>query len=124
MQNVILCIKIAFFFQKITKNYPATGGFALRPSSVMCLNYNALLLTTRLPIETFSHFKYWFKPSSLNEFLVTCQLQATASDLPFHNIFAPTNNFSFEVSGDVIPCDLWFGPLPQSKILSTSMMPC
>ena len=29
------------------------------------------------------------KPSPLNEFLVTCQQQATASDLPFYDIFAP-----------------------------------
>ena len=48
------------------------------------------------------------------------QHQATASDLPFCDIFAPTKNFSFEVSDDVITCDLWFEP-PQSKILATPM---
>ena len=53
-----------------------------------------------------------FKPSPLNEFLVTCQHQAKASDLPFYDIFAPTKKSSFEVSDDVIVCDLWFGPPP------------
>ena len=56
----------------------------------------------------------------MNEFLVTCQHQATAFDLPFYDIFAPTKNSCFEVSDDVIACDLRFGP-PQSKILATSM---
>ena len=45
-------------------------------------------------------------------FLVTCQHQATASDLSFYDIFAPTKNSSFEVSDDVIACDLWFAPPP------------
>ena len=56
----------------------------------------------------------------MNKFLVTCQHQATASDLPFHDIFASTKNSSLEASGDVIACDLRFGP-PQLKILATSM---
>ena len=30
----------------------------------------------------------------------------------FYDIFAHTKNSSFEVSDDVIACDLWFGPLP------------
>ena len=50
--------------------------------------------------------------SPLNEFLVTCQHQATAFDLPFYDIFAPTKNSSFELSDYVIACDLWFGPPP------------
>ena len=54
----------------------------------------------------------------MNEFLVTCQYRATASDLPLYDIFAPTKNSSFEVSDDVIACDL--AP-PQSKILATPM---
>ena len=48
-----------------------------------------------------------------------CQDKATASDLPFYDIFAPTKISSFEVSDDVIACDLWFGPPLQSKILAT-----
>ena len=76
------------------------------------LNYSTLLYSTRLPVLTFSHFNYWFKSSPLNEFLVTCQHQATAFDVPFYDIFAPTKNSCFEVSDDVIACDLRFGPPP------------
>ena len=53
-------------------------------------------------------------------------------DLPFYDIFAPTKNSSFEVSNDVIACDLWFGPFliknpgytyapPHYKILATRL---
>ena len=42
--------------------------------------------------------------------LVTCQHQATTSDLLFYDIFAPPKNSSFEVSDDDIACDLWFTP--------------
>ena len=76
------------------------------------LNHSTLLYSTRLPIQTFSHFNYWFKFSPLNEFLLTCQHQATAFDVQFYDIFAPTKNSFFEVSDDVIACDLRFGPLP------------
>ena len=51
--------------------------------------------------------------------LVKCQ-QATASDLPFYDIFAPQKVSFLKISDDVIVCDLWFAP-PQSKILATSM---
>ena len=61
------------------------------------------------------------KAFSLNEFLITYQHQATASDLPFYDVFASTKNFSFEFSDDVIAYELWFGP-PQSKILATPMV--
>ena len=47
----------------------------------------------------------------MNEFLATCQRQATASDLPFCDIS------SFQVSDDVIACDLWFGPPNQKSWL-------
>ena len=46
--------------------------------------------------------------------------QATASDLPFYDIFAPQKVTFSKISDDVIACDLWFGP-PQSKILATPM---
>ena len=46
--------------------------------------------------------------------------QATASDLPFYDIFAPQKVPFSKISDDVILCDLWFGP-PQSKILATPM---
>ena len=47
-----------------------------------------------------------------------CQHQATDSGLLFFDNFAPTKNSFFEVSDNLIACDLWFEP-PQSKILAT-----
>ena len=122
MRNVIQwCWNSFFSKKKITKNRPAAGGFAPRPPSIIRLNYSTHIYSTRLLIWTFLDFNNWFKLSLLNEFLVTCQHQATASDLPFYDIFAPTKNSCFEVSDDVIACDLWFG-FPQSKILATPMV--
>ena len=103
------------FFQKIMKNRLAARGFAPRPPSIIRLNYITLLCSTRLPIQTFSHFNYWFKPSPVNEFLVTCQHHATVSDLPFYDIFATHKNSSVEVSDHVIACDLWFEPPPTKN---------
>ena len=40
--------------------------------------------------------------------------QATASNLLFYDIFAPTKNSSFEVSDEVITCGL--GPTPHQKL--------
>ena len=57
------------------------------------------------------------KPSPLNEFLVKSQHQAMTSNLLFYDIFAPTKNSSFEVTDDVIACDLWFGPPNQKSWL-------
>ena len=48
------------FFQKITKNRPAAGGFAAKPWPVIPFNFSTLLYSTRLPIQTFSHIDYWF----------------------------------------------------------------
>ena len=68
-----------------------------------------------------SHFRlfriltFGLGPPPENEFLVTYQHQATASDLPFYDIFAPTKNSSFEVSDDVNACDL--GPPSQKSWL-------
>ena len=47
--------------------------------------------------------------------------QATASDLPFYDIFAQQKITFSKICDDVIACDLWFGP-PQSKILATPML--
>ena len=83
------------------------------------------LLTSLLKhISQFRHFRILTRllvlALSLNWFLVTCQHQATTSDLPFYDIFAPAKNSSFKVSDDVIARGLWFAP-PQSKILATPM---
>ena len=41
-------------------------------------------------------------------------LQATASDLPFYNIFAPQKVPFLKMFDDVIAYDVWFGP-PNQK---------
>ena len=46
--------------------------------------------------------------------LVKCQ-RATASDLPFYDIFAPQKVPFLKISDDVIACHLWFGPPPPIK---------
>ena len=46
--------------------------------------------------------------------------QATASDLPFKDIFV-TQKVLSKISDDVIASDSWFIPPPQSKILATPM---
>ena len=51
----------------------------------------------------------------LEEVPVTYQHLATASDLTFFDFFAPTKNSFFEVSDDVIACNLWFGPSLNQK---------
>ena len=50
-----------------------------------------------------------------------CQTQATASDLLIYNTFVLQKASLSTIYGDVIACDLWFGPPPQSKILATPM---
>ena len=94
------------FFQKVMKN---------RPQTPVCdtfeFQYTSLLNTS----PNFGHFHILtigLKPPLQNEFVVTRQHQVTASDLPVYDIFAPQKNSSFELSDDVIVCDLWFGPSP------------
>ena len=100
----------------------ASGGWGLRPqtpvNNTFELQYTSLLNTS----ANFYILTLGFSPPPLNEFLLTCQHQATAFDLPSCDIFASAKNSSFEVSDDVIACDLRFGP-PQSKILATPMVP-
>ena len=45
------------------------------------------------------------------------------SDLLFCDIFALQKVLFLKTSDDVIACDLWLGPPPQSKILATPMIP-
>ena len=52
-----------------------------------------------------------FSPSPFTKILAKCH-QATASDLPFYDIFAPQKITFSKISDDVIACDLWFGPPP------------
>ena len=97
----------------------ASAGWGLSPQTPVNNTFElqcTSLLNTLLSIYIFLHFNCWFKPSPLNEFLVTCQHQDMASNLPFYDIFAPTKNSSFEYSDDVIACDLGFGPPPIKNL--------
>ena len=58
-------------------------------------------------------------PSPFTKVLIKCQ-QATASDPPFYDSFAPWKLSLLKIFDDVIAGDLWFGP-PQSKILATPL---
>ena len=53
-------------------------------------------------------------PSPFTKILAKCH-QATASDLPFYDIFAPQKITFSKISDDVIGCDLWFGSPPNQK---------
>ena len=120
-------IKIAFFPKNYEKSPKGLGlspqtpiasdGWGLRPQtpSVIRLNYSTLLYSTHVP--QFRHYGILTigLSLSLNEFLVTCQHQATAFGLPFYDTFAPTKNFYFEVSDDVVACDFWFAPSPPNQ---------
>ena len=128
-------IKIASFSKKLRKIAQRLGALSPNPHNLRrlgapppdpCLWYVWITVhfftQALLSISTFSHFNYWFKPSPLKEFLVTCQHEAsTASDLPFYDILAPTKNSSFEVSDESLHVICGLGPPPQSKILATPM---
>ena len=77
------------------------------------------LLNTSSKSDFYTFQQLVFAPSPFTKILAKCH-QATASDLPFYDIFAPQKDTFSKISDDVIACDLWFGP-PQSKILATPM---
>ena len=129
MRNVIQWDLNSFFFQKLTKiaqrlgALPQTpiaiGGWGLCPQTPVSdtFEYTSLLnLSSKLDFYTFQRLV--FAPS-LYQNQAKCH-QATASDLPFYDIFAPQKITFSKISDDVIACDFWFGP-PQSKILATPM---
>ena len=123
----------SFFFPKTYKNRPAAeglcpqtpiaiSGWGLCPQTTVSdtFEYSSLLNTSsKLDFYTFQQlvFALFF-----TKILAKCH-QATASDLPFYDIFAPQKITFSKISDDVIACDLWFGPPPQSKILATPMPP-
>ena len=83
-----MIIKIAFF-QKLRKIAQRTGGSA--PQTLFCDTFELQYTSLLKHVSQFKHFRNLTigLKLSLNEFLVTCQHQATASDLPFYDIFAP-----------------------------------
>ena len=62
-------------------------------------------------LNVYKFYLLVFAPSPFIKILVKCH-QAAASDLPFHDIFAPQKVPFSKISDDVIACDLWFGPPP------------
>ena len=112
--------KIAFFSKNLQKSPSgwelcpqtpiASGGWGLRPQTPVCdtFEYTSLLNTSPnldLHILTITF------ALSITKILVKSQ-RATASDLPFYDIFAPQKVPFLKISDDVIACDLWFGPPP------------
>ena len=119
-------IKTAFFFQKIIKNRPTTGGFAPRPpkllasggpapkpSSVIHLNYTSFIST--FPKLDICIFQQLVKTLFLCKILVTCKQATTILDLPSYDIFVPQKLLLWKNFDDVISCDLWFRPPPTKK---------
>ena len=87
------------------------------------IRLSALAHLTPLLSYTFALFNHYFSLSPFTKILVKCQ-KATASDLPLYDIFALQKVPFLKITDDVIACDLWFGPPPQSKILATPMEVC
>ena len=75
-------------------------------------NRPAMIRLSYSPSQTFPRFKFWFKPSPFNQFLVKSQ---TSTRL-LTDIFAPQKVPLSKISHVVIACDLWLGP-PPIKIL-------
>ena len=130
MRNVIQWDLNSFFFQKLTKIAQRLGALPPDPRSHRRLGalphtpvsdtfeYTSLLNTSsKLDFYTFQQLVFAL---SFTKILAKCH-QATASDLPLYDIFAPQKITFSKISDDVIACDLWFGP-PQSKILATPML--
>ena len=68
-------------------------------------------MSSKLDFYTFQQLVFAL---SLYQILAKCH-QATASDLPFYDIFAPQKITFSKISDDVIACDLWFGPPPPNQ---------
>ena len=60
--------------------------------------------------------------NSFSKILVNCQQQALDLDLPFYDIFAPQKVPFLKISDDIIACNLWFGPSPQSQTVAMPMV--
>ena len=84
------------------------NGWGRNPQTPVCDTFELQSTSLLKHVSQFRHFRILTIGLSplLNEFLVTCHHQATASDLTFSDIFALTKNSSFEVFDDVIVCDL------------------
>ena len=87
------------FFQKITKNNPVAGGFALRPASVIRLSYTSLLTH----VFYFGHFRSL--TIGLNPTFHFANTQLNAKLRPWLNIVPQKVPLS-KISDHDIACDL------------------
>ena len=121
MRNVIRWDLNRFFSKNLQKSSNgwglcpqtpiATGGWGLCPHTPVSdtFEYTSLLnMSSKLDFYTFQQLVFAL---SLYQILAKCH-QATASDLPFYDIFAPQKITFSKISDDVIACDLWFGSPP------------
>ena len=93
MRNVIQWHQNSFFFKKIPKNRPATGGSVPRSPSVIRLN--KLVYLHKSPNVDIFIFHFWFKPSPFRKLSVKCQTRPRL--LIFHSTISLSNkNSSFE----------------------------
>ena len=124
----------AAFFSKNYENRPAAGGFAPDPHSLRRLGAQPpdprqwyISNTVHFFTQHVFQFRHFYiltiglSPPSLNEIPVTCQHQATASDLPFCNIFAPTKTSLSKFLMTSLHVICGSAPLPRIKILATPM---
>ena len=75
-----------------------------------------LVYSTHLPIQTFSLFNFWFKPSSSSKIPLKRQTLATASDLPFCDFFVTQKipPRKFPMTSLHATCGLCPAPNPKS----------
>ena len=109
--------KIAFFSKKYEK---LPSGCGLCPQTLVCDTFELQYTCLLKHVSQFTHFRTLsIGLSPLLEGVPSCEsTPGHGFWSSFCDIFASTKNFSFEVSDDVIACDLWFEP-PQSNILAT-----
>ena len=129
MRNVIQWDLNSFFSKNLQKSPSgwglcpqtpiAIGGWGLCPQTPVSdtFEYTSLLTTSsKLDFYTFQQLVFALSLYQ-NPGNVPSGYGFRSSILRY---LCPTKNYFFEISDDVIGCDLWFG-LPQSKILAMPM---
>ena len=117
-----MVLKLLFFPKN---NEKSSSGWGLRPKTPVCDKFELQYTSLLKHVSQFTHFRILTRllvsALSLNEFLVTCQHQATTSGLPFYNIFAPPKIPLLKFLMTLLHVICGLVPPPQSKILATPM---
>ena len=111
-------IKIASF----PKNYEKLAQrLGLRLQTPICDTFQLHKLAQY--VSQFLHFCFCggLSPLPIAKSWLNVSTQPTASDLPIYNLFVSQKVPLWKISDDVIACNLWFWPRPQSKVLATPM---